>query len=359
LYCDKEGIGGLIHRYGVPCVRTFAEAFDAVGATEIASALRALPQEGPIPESLLARTTTLITERRGYTYESLEVLMPQGARAPQPDEARPMNPYILATAWFFAGCLMLIGVAGFGERMFPTYVFVVIAISILLFIFPAIVFALFVFLYRWLRSGRRPLPRIANVYEGVGESFGYCPNCCTLIPTATALCPHCHAQFGDTANWHVLTAEQFAARIHEEPSDGARWFLLPIVWVLVDVIGIWVWLSVNSYLVTFCPPEKVRNSVATADQTCDWDLWVFFVRDMSCVSFVAFFTVTACAILAPTNKRSVAFKVAGINGVLGVFLISSHFKPWAMVGSHHVTVGVTFLVALFLTAMLVNRENIQ
>jgi hypothetical protein len=75
VYCDKDGIEGLIHRYGAPAMRTFAEAFEAVGATEIATALRALTKDGPIPEALLARANTLITGRSGYAYEDLQALV--------------------------------------------------------------------------------------------------------------------------------------------------------------------------------------------------------------------------------------------------------------------------------------------
>jgi len=79
VYCDKDGIDGLIHRYGAPAMRTFAEAFAAVDATEIASALFALTKDGPIPEALLARADTLITGRRGYTYEDLQALVRRSA----------------------------------------------------------------------------------------------------------------------------------------------------------------------------------------------------------------------------------------------------------------------------------------
>jgi hypothetical protein len=79
VYCDKDGIDGLIHRYGGPAMRTFAEAFEAVGATEIASALFALTKNGPIPEALLARANTLITDRRGYAYENLQALVSRSA----------------------------------------------------------------------------------------------------------------------------------------------------------------------------------------------------------------------------------------------------------------------------------------
>jgi hypothetical protein len=79
VYCDKDGIDGLIHRYGAPAMRTFAEAFEAVGATEIATTLLALTNDGPIPDALLARANTLITDRRGYAYENLQTLVSSSA----------------------------------------------------------------------------------------------------------------------------------------------------------------------------------------------------------------------------------------------------------------------------------------
>jgi hypothetical protein len=75
VYCDKDGIDGLIHRYGAPAMRTFAQAFDAVGAVEIAAALIALTKDEPIPEALLERVDTLITDRQGYAYENLRALV--------------------------------------------------------------------------------------------------------------------------------------------------------------------------------------------------------------------------------------------------------------------------------------------
>ena len=79
IYCDMDGIDGLIHRYGAPAMRTFAEAFEAIGATEIASALLALTKDGPIPEALLARVNVLITGRRGYAHEDLQALVSRSA----------------------------------------------------------------------------------------------------------------------------------------------------------------------------------------------------------------------------------------------------------------------------------------
>jgi hypothetical protein len=75
VYCDKDGIDELIHRYGAPAMCTFAEAFEAVGATEIATALLALTNDEPVPEAALARANALITDRKGYAYENLQALV--------------------------------------------------------------------------------------------------------------------------------------------------------------------------------------------------------------------------------------------------------------------------------------------
>lgn len=79
VYCDKDGIEGLIHRYGLPAMRTFAEAFEAVGATDIANALLSLAGGGSIFEGSLALANRLIADRHGYTYESLQALVRRSA----------------------------------------------------------------------------------------------------------------------------------------------------------------------------------------------------------------------------------------------------------------------------------------
>ena len=75
VYCDKDGIEGLIHRYGAPAMLTFSEAFESVGATEIAAVLLSLANDGPKPEAVLTHANTLITGRQGYAYEKLQALV--------------------------------------------------------------------------------------------------------------------------------------------------------------------------------------------------------------------------------------------------------------------------------------------
>ena len=230
-YCDGDGIDALIHRYGVSTVSSFADAFDAVGATEVASALQELPALEPIPESLLTRATMLIAERRGYTYESLEVLMRQDERELQSVDAASINPYFFAAAWFLVGCVQLIGVI-FGFRVLSHLnPFEGFAISLYLFLLPAILFALLVYFLRRLPSGRCPPPENPNQYAGA-ESSGYCPNCSTLIPIASAGCPHCRAQFGVTAAWHIFSAEEYGARNHEKKAWLSGMNLALCFWVV-------------------------------------------------------------------------------------------------------------------------------
>lgn len=73
VYCDKDGVDSLVDHYGVTRMSIFAQAYSAIGASEIAQALRAIamaPQ--PVPEALLARAHELIACRKGYSSESIE-----------------------------------------------------------------------------------------------------------------------------------------------------------------------------------------------------------------------------------------------------------------------------------------------
>ena len=79
--CDMEGIDSLIQKYGVSSMESlFAQAFSAIGAHEIASALsRVATSEEPIAEHILSLANRLIAERHGYTYESIQVYFQRGA----------------------------------------------------------------------------------------------------------------------------------------------------------------------------------------------------------------------------------------------------------------------------------------
>lgn len=57
----------------------FAEAFDQVGANEVARLLRAISvAPPPIPQELLSEANAAITERRGYSYESIVSFVENG-----------------------------------------------------------------------------------------------------------------------------------------------------------------------------------------------------------------------------------------------------------------------------------------
>ena len=79
--CDMEGIDSLLHKYGAGSMESlFAQAFAAIGAREIASALgRVATSEEPIAEHILSHANRLITERHGYTYESIQAYVQRGA----------------------------------------------------------------------------------------------------------------------------------------------------------------------------------------------------------------------------------------------------------------------------------------
>jgi hypothetical protein len=84
VYCDKDGIDSLIHRYGADFMRHFSNAFLEVGASETSSALIAIADAAqPIQEDILERANRLITERRGYTYESIEAFVIHSMRRMQ------------------------------------------------------------------------------------------------------------------------------------------------------------------------------------------------------------------------------------------------------------------------------------
>ncbi|QGJ19853.1 MULTISPECIES: hypothetical protein [unclassified Polaromonas] len=75
VYCDKDGIDALVHRYGFSTMHIFAEAYRAIGAADIASALLELHAAGTPSRKLMSRANTLITRREGYSYENLETLV--------------------------------------------------------------------------------------------------------------------------------------------------------------------------------------------------------------------------------------------------------------------------------------------
>ena len=80
VHCDIDGIDSLLHRYGIPAMNTFAQAYKAIGATEIANLLNDIARAtAPIPESLLALVNDMVTERRGYDYENVRAFVSRSA----------------------------------------------------------------------------------------------------------------------------------------------------------------------------------------------------------------------------------------------------------------------------------------
>jgi hypothetical protein len=80
VYCDKDGIDSLLHRYGPSSMDLFARAFAVVGAVEIADTLQAIASfGGSAPEELLNRANRLITQRHQYEYESIRAFVEREA----------------------------------------------------------------------------------------------------------------------------------------------------------------------------------------------------------------------------------------------------------------------------------------
>ncbi|MXV05658.1 MULTISPECIES: hypothetical protein [unclassified Xanthomonas] len=76
VHCDIDGIDNLLQDYGTSKMGLFAQAFSAVGASEIANALQAISSStDPVPEELLSRANHLITVRHQYTYESIRAFV--------------------------------------------------------------------------------------------------------------------------------------------------------------------------------------------------------------------------------------------------------------------------------------------
>ena len=69
--CDMEGIDSLINRYGINELEECAEAFQSVGANEIATKLKASIRPESLSDGLLNELGSLISSRAGYSYESI------------------------------------------------------------------------------------------------------------------------------------------------------------------------------------------------------------------------------------------------------------------------------------------------
>jgi len=76
VYCDMEGIDGLLDRYRNEAMEMFVSAFSSIGAVEIAETLKAITSPGASGrEEMLARANELITVRRQYSYESIRAFV--------------------------------------------------------------------------------------------------------------------------------------------------------------------------------------------------------------------------------------------------------------------------------------------
>jgi hypothetical protein len=77
--CDIDGIDSFLDHYAAVLPEA-AEAFDGIGATQIAQSLRsihaALPQ---CPDDLLDRANRLITSQSGYDYDAIARFVTQTA----------------------------------------------------------------------------------------------------------------------------------------------------------------------------------------------------------------------------------------------------------------------------------------
>jgi hypothetical protein len=79
VYCDKDGIDALIDHYGLSAMLEFAQAFHAVGASEIAQAIAQIPiRSGEHREVSFDLANRLIRSRHGYSYESIRAAVASG-----------------------------------------------------------------------------------------------------------------------------------------------------------------------------------------------------------------------------------------------------------------------------------------
>ena len=71
--CDMEGIDSFLDRYAPSWLPETASAFEAVGASEIASHFRTIAIYPPADENVLSMLNDLIRGRIGYDYESIRM----------------------------------------------------------------------------------------------------------------------------------------------------------------------------------------------------------------------------------------------------------------------------------------------
>ena len=71
VHCDMNGIDAFLDRYCPLWMAEAGDAFAAIGATEIAAALKKITPDTPYEDPLLHRLNDLITKRSGYDYEAI------------------------------------------------------------------------------------------------------------------------------------------------------------------------------------------------------------------------------------------------------------------------------------------------
>lgn len=85
VYCDMEGIESFLEIYHPEWTAACADAFEAVGATEIAAGFRRLAS-GAEDDGVTERLNDLITSRSGYRYEAIrDAVVSRISEAAQPD----------------------------------------------------------------------------------------------------------------------------------------------------------------------------------------------------------------------------------------------------------------------------------
>jgi hypothetical protein len=71
VFCDMEGIDTFLDRYEPEWIAETASAFEFIGAMQIAIAFRELTTFSSNREATLDRLNTMITNRIGYSYDSI------------------------------------------------------------------------------------------------------------------------------------------------------------------------------------------------------------------------------------------------------------------------------------------------
>ncbi len=69
--CDMNGIDTFLNHYRADWLPHTADAFDAIGAAEIAAGFRAINGRTRENDPILNRLNNLITNRTGYDYDSI------------------------------------------------------------------------------------------------------------------------------------------------------------------------------------------------------------------------------------------------------------------------------------------------